>query len=190
VIIGFAGGSCSGKSTLARALSTRMGCAHICLDDYFRDPRTFPVVYGRPDYDRLEAVDWEEAMAAIAAVDGDVIVEGFLALAHKPLREMLDVAFFVDTPAPVRLSRRLQRDNRTPADRDYITFHIPARYEELVAPTKVHADTVLDGTRDLDGMMASVLASLPSRALPLPTRRTRTERQADPLSDRRLEGIS
>lgn len=149
---GIAGGSCSGKTTLTRALAEGHGWQYVSLDDYFLPSADFPRVYDRPDYDRVEAVDWDRAISDIEAMRGDVLVEGFLLLAEPRLAECMNLTFFVDTPEDVRIGRRLQRDNRNASDYDYITIHLRNRHNELVEPTKFRADIILDGTHSTNYM--------------------------------------
>lgn len=147
MIIGIAGGTCSGKSTLADLLVERWGATSICVDDFYRDWHTFPISYGYPDYERIEALDWDRVGAAIRETGRDewVIVNGFLLLAHPATRELLDRSSFIDMDEEVLIERRMEREE---GDRpDYITRLIRDRHRSLVVPSSTFADVIIDGRR-------------------------------------------
>lgn len=77
-----------------------------------------------------------------------VIFEGILAFWFADIRSTMDIKIFVDTPADVRLARRVRRDVRE-RGRDvedvlnqYERFVRPA-HEQFVEPTKQHADVIV-----------------------------------------------
>jgi uridine kinase len=139
IVIGLAGGSGSGKTTIAEALVDAIaGVAYVRHDDYYRhrpeltfDDRT-KVNYDHPD--SLETSLLIEHLAALR--DGQpverpvydftthlrsdehvvvapapvVLVEGILVLADDELRRMMDLKIYVDTDADLRLARRMDRD--------------------------------------------------------------------------------
>jgi len=139
MILGIAGGTASGKSTLALRLSDELGAAVISHDSYYR---TLPDAYrgariAEYNFDHPDALDTErliqdlDALAAgrsvavprydfaqcrrLEATDTVeprdlVLVEGILVLAIPELRERFDRSIFVDCPADIRLARRLRRD--------------------------------------------------------------------------------
>lgn len=156
MIIGIAGGSRSGKTTLSRVLAKELDCRLLSLDDYFFAPSTFPRTFERPDYDRIEAIDWDRALGDIASHKGNLIVEGFLLLAHAGARALMDMTFFVDLDEAERMRRRFAQ--QPDMARDYVQQHILKRHNELVEPSKAHADVVLDGRMDTDVLAAQVLA--------------------------------
>jgi uridine kinase len=141
VIIGVAGGTGSGKSSIVRSLVDRIGGCVIDLDSYSLDRSASP-----PE-ERSQTGDDEPAaidIALLVAQLGDlrrgeairkpvysadaqvrtgveivaparlVIVEGLFTLWWGSLRSLLDVKVFVHAPADVRLSRRIRRDLTEP----------------------------------------------------------------------------
>ena len=142
LIIGIAGGSGSGKSTIARRLVEEFGDKVTVLrhDDYYKahhdityEERT------RINYDCPEAFDTDlmaehlRLLREGRAVDCPVydytvhdrsdevrrvepnsvlIIDGILVLAEKQLRDLMDIKIFVDTDADVRIIRRIIRDVR------------------------------------------------------------------------------
>jgi uridine kinase len=140
LVLGIAGGSGSGKTTIARAILEALPTASILLeqDHYYRpqghltfEERT-KVNYDHPDALDLELLRYhvEELRDGRAisrptydfaihdrAAEGHrlapapvLVVEGILVLSDPRLRELFDAKLFVDTDADIRLMRRIRRD--------------------------------------------------------------------------------
>jgi uridine kinase len=79
-----------------------------------------------------------------------IIVEGILILCHEELRSLLDFSIFVDTPADLRLLRRIQRDVE---ERGHDLKGVCQRYqsavrpmyEQFVGPSRAFADFIVSG---------------------------------------------
>ena len=140
LVIGIAGGTGSGKTTLMDNIIAKFGDVVTVLshDNYYkrRDDLTYEqrcgINYDEPDaletdlmavhLDRLrhgEAIDCpvydftqhNRSNETVRIVPKNVIiVEGILIFENKPLRELMDIRIFVDTDADVRLCRRIARD--------------------------------------------------------------------------------
>ena len=136
-LIGLAGGTGAGKSTIVRALMDRFGGCAIDLDAYYLDRSGLPPEERpRINYDQPAAFDdsllvehlgrllgGEAVPKPVYAFDTHtrvgvevvaparlVIVEGLFALWWESLRSLLAVKVFVDAPADLRLIRRIRRD--------------------------------------------------------------------------------
>ena len=161
LIIGIAGGSGSGKSTIARRLVEEFGDKVTVLrhDDYYKahhdityEERT------RINYDCPDAFDTDlmaehlRLLREGKAVDCPVydykihdrsdevrrvepnsvlIIDGILVLAEKQLRDLMDIKIFVDTDADVRIIRRIIRDVR---DRQRTLESVVNQYLDTVKP--------------------------------------------------------
>lgn len=140
VIIAIAGGSCSGKTTLARNLQHHLGAAEAMLirqDDYYHDIRDRVEGDEMPNFDVPEALDFELLAENLKALQkGDAvqlpnydftthqriratepldakrftIVEGLLLLDDAQVRELADVSIYMRCPYEKRFERRLARD--------------------------------------------------------------------------------
>lgn len=140
VIIAIAGGSCSGKTTLARNLQHRLGAAEAMIirqDDYYHDIRDRAEGDEIPNFDVPEALDFEllaENLRALKAGESVQlpnydftthqriratepleakpysIVEGLLLLNDQPVRKLADVCVYMRCPYDIRFERRLSRD--------------------------------------------------------------------------------
>lgn len=141
IVIGIAGGSASGKTTVAHALCEAFenGVVLLQQDSYYKHS-DFPFEQRKQiNYDHPDAFDHDLLVAQLQqliqrhAIDvpiydyaehnrkaqtrhvepQDVIIlEGILVLADPALRELMDVKLFVDTDADVRVLRRIQRDTQ------------------------------------------------------------------------------
>jgi uridine kinase len=140
MIVGIAGGTGSGKTTITNQIEKRLG-EHVCVithDCYYRAHHnmTFEerelLNYDHPDsYETELLVEHLAALRAGHSVEVPVydfsihdrverttivkparviIVEGILIFASPELREQMDVKVFVDCDADVRILRRILRD--------------------------------------------------------------------------------
>ena len=140
LVIGIAGGTGSGKTTLMKNIITRFGDVVTVLshDNYYkrRDELTYEqrcaINYDEPaalETDlmarHLDALrhgnsidcpvyDFTQHNRSNETVRIDpknvIIVEGILIFEDEPLRNLMDIRIFVDTDADVRLCRRIKRD--------------------------------------------------------------------------------
>jgi len=161
VLVGVSGGSCSGKTTLARAMLDACGdaAALLMFDDYYRDHGHLePADRARVNFDHPDSLDVDLFCEhldelrhgnGIAVPSYDfathtrgtsshrveaakvVLVDGILLLALEQCRKRLDVSVFVDAPADVRLARRIERDV---AERGRTPDGVRLQFAETVAP--------------------------------------------------------
>jgi uridine kinase len=140
LVVGIAGGTGSGKTTVAHKLAASMPgrCVTLEHDAYYRDQSHLsPTERTHINYDHpasLEStllVEHLRTLRAGRAVDCPIydfanhtraketrhveparviIVEGILVFTEAALREQMDVKIFVDTDADIRLMRRIRRD--------------------------------------------------------------------------------
>ncbi len=158
-VIGIAGGTCSGKSTLSNDLADHYGdrCTVLHMDSYFRRPSLTTVApitgktyveHNHPDaleQDRMYA-DFEAAMASDKEI---VVIEGLFALHLAPVREKLDLKIYVDLNSDERLVRRIQRFTSFGQTFEEVTDRyidtVRFRHDEFIEPTRWHADMVING---------------------------------------------
>lgn len=158
-VIGIAGGTCSGKSTLTSKLEEYYGekCKVVHMDSYFRHPSITTIApitgieyveHNHPDTLRLDDLyrDFEEAISSDAPI---VIIEGLFALYLPEIREKLDLKIFVDLDSDERLVRRIKRFMSFGQTMEEITDRyidtVRFRHNELIEPTRWHADIVVNG---------------------------------------------
>ena len=91
-----------------------------------------------------------------------LLVEGILLLALDPLRPMLDLKVFVDTPADIRFIRRLTRDIQQRARtvdsciQQYYATTRPMHFA-WVEPSKAFADVVISGEKEIETLVTLLI---------------------------------
>lgn len=160
-MIGLAGGTGSGKTTVAELL-LRAGDGHVALlpqDAYYRAQPDVPLeVRARTNYDEPSAFDTQLMVAQLDALVAGrpahrpvydfgrhdrsdrtvrveprpvVVVEGILVLHEPDLRERMGLKVFVDAPPDERFIRRLERDVQ---ERGRSAESVIAQYRRTVKP--------------------------------------------------------
>jgi len=161
VIVGIAGGTGSGKTTLARRIQSGVG-EQSCLlqhDWYYVDMSHLPPEKrAEKNFDHPKSLDNEMLVEHLRRLnDGEVvevpqydyanhtrldetrriepqsviIVEGILLFAVPELRDSFDIRIYVDTDADIRAFRRISRDIN---ERDRSFDEVRRQYYETVRP--------------------------------------------------------
>jgi len=189
-VIGMAGGTASGKSTLARRLAEHIGDRLLVIthDRYYLDvaePRGH-------NYDHPDALDTQLLVENLDALragehallpDYDfrthrrrpapervaprplVLVEGILVLANAALRQRMDYTVYVHTADDLRLVRRLRRDT-VERGRDVAGVleqylsTVRPMHQQFVEPSRQDVHLELSGEVDLDANLNRLLADL------------------------------
>lgn len=140
IIIGIAGGTGSGKTTLVKKLTEEFGekVVTLCHDYYYRAHDELSLEdRAKLNYDHPNAFDTDMLIQHLDQLKKDesverpvysfvshnrmdetvnvqpsrvIIVEGILIFENKELRDLFDIKVFVDTDSDVRIIRRLLRD--------------------------------------------------------------------------------
>lgn len=187
LVIAVAGGTASGKTTIANAFCAKVGALLVSHDRYYRDcPEPDGVNFDHPDslettllvahLDALlrgEAVDLPTYDFAThrraVAVDRVrarpvIVVEGILALAAPELVARCELTVFVACPDDVRLLRRVVRDcgergrSVTQVAVQYLATVRPM-HQQFVAPCESRAMLVLDGMAPTDAEVARLVSA-------------------------------
>lgn len=188
-ILGIAGGTGSGKTTLARELAAATGATLISHDRYYHD---FPDPHAT-NFDHPDALDTDLLLQHLDQLHAGqpahlpvydfpthrraprtervepapwMVVEGILVLADDRLCQRFDFRVYVHTPDDIRLLRRLHRDTRERGRSVDSVVHqyldtVRPMHERFVAPSRDRADVVLDGTAHVDGEVQKLLTYLP-----------------------------
>lgn len=161
-VVAIAGGTCSGKSTLteqlSKALSTDYAVTVLNMDSYFKKepPTTIApisrkvyVEHNHPDTLELEKLrrDFEAVLASDCRI---ILIEGLFALYLDWIRERADLKIFVDLASDARLVRRIKKHMSWGQTYEQVTDRyidtVRFRHNELIEPTRWHADAVINGT--------------------------------------------
>ena len=161
LIVGIAGGSASGKTTVVNKVKEFFG-DHITVighDNYYKahDDMTYEE-RSRLNYDHPNAFDTERMIEDVRKLkNGEtveipvydygvhnrsdrtitvtpqrvVVLEGILLLYDAELRDLMDAKVFVDAPADERLVRRIKRDM---AERERSLQSVLSQYQDTVRP--------------------------------------------------------
>lgn len=141
-VIGIAGGTGSGKTTLARRLKEGFqdDVILLCQDYYYKANTTLPfeervkLNYDHPDsFDTALMIEQIKKLRNLQPVERPVysfvehrrmedtvkeeprkviIIEGILLFENYELMDLMDIKIFVDTDADIRFIRRLERDTK------------------------------------------------------------------------------
>lgn len=161
VIIGIAGGTASGKSTLASKLKEEFGTNVVVIphDCYYKSLSNITLAEREQrNYDCPEAYEtdllikdinllmsgksierpiysYTERLRQSETVHVEpapiIIVEGILVLENEELRELMDIKIFVDTDADIRLTRLIDRDIK---ERGLDINYIIPKYKTTLKP--------------------------------------------------------
>jgi uridine kinase len=163
ILIG--GGSCSGKTTLARALADQLQIPLISLDQFFRrhDPNGPQILINGEwmfDCNHPETIDLVAALDHLCTIPEPRIIEGHFALTYPNLRALATHLIFVDCPPQVRQARRIQRDSPAKGTPKQVLAYyqgcaVPG-YEKYIEPSRIHATQVIDGAMATDRMLAQI----------------------------------
>ena len=175
MVIGIAGGTGSGKTTITRKLMQRFGndVSVIYHDNYYKAHHNMPYEErAKLNYDQPDAFDTDQLIEAVRALKKGrsvicpvydysihdrsektitvkpakvVLVEGILLFENKELCELMDIKVFVDADADVRILRRIVRDVR---DRGRSLESVVNQYLSTVKP--MHEKYVEPSKRNAD----------------------------------------
>lgn len=164
MFIGIAGGTGSGKTTVAQNIKEKIGEDILILDmdSYYKDNSHIPFEERlKINYDHPDAFDIPLLKSHIEALlRGEsikkpiysfveytrlkefeevkpkriIILEGILALFFEELRKLMDIKIYVDTDADIRLIRRLLRDIK---ERGRTIDSVIKQYTEVVRPMHI-----------------------------------------------------
>lgn len=175
MVIGIAGGTGSGKTTITHRLMQRFGgdVSVIYHDNYYKAHHDMPYEErAKLNYDHPDAFDTDLLIQAVRDLKAGksvtcpvydytvhdrssetvtvrparvVIVEGILIFENRELCDLMDIKVFVDTDADVRILRRIIRDVR---DRGRSLESVVNQYLNTVKP--MHERYVEPSKRNAD----------------------------------------
>ena len=190
-VIIFAGGTASGKTTIANKIIHHLDALVLTHDRYYKD---IEIQEGH-NFDEPDALDNDRIVADIKSLkkhlptivpryhfpthkrlpEGELlhpqkylIVEGILTLAVPQIAELADLKIYVDAPDDIRLLRRIERDV---VDRGRSVQGVLKQYMQTVRPmhnlhiepSRHQADLILQGTTPIEKNIESVIQELRKR---------------------------
>jgi len=163
LVIGLAGGSGSGKSTVAQIIKAGLpgrSVEHAVLDHFFKSEEEMPRYWSdyhhseRPHYNHPDSLKVDEMVAFCQQISGYevVLLDGHFCLYYPAMRRLMDVKCFVDVDLDEMLERRTLRNlaegyggsaeviwhyNRECVGPEYIRYLLPTRdYADIVIPNQ------------------------------------------------------
>ena len=163
-IVGIAGGTASGKSTMCDWLQAELQDLNLRvfhMDSYFKPadvrPKAIAHVSGKeylddncPEtifYEKLR----EDLAQAVTQGHQAILIEGLFALWYDWLYQQLDLKLFIDCQADERIVRRL-RSNMSQRGLSFDEIAkvyldmVRYRHDQYIEPTKWRADMILNGS--------------------------------------------
>ncbi|MEU9979589.1 hypothetical protein [Streptomyces sp. NPDC051014] len=176
-VLAVAGGTASGKSTLAYALSRQCPetVALIHLDDHYVPAHDPLQGVWTVSADGHAVLDWNhpgsiDERAVTQAIDTAilrpgvllVVVEGLFALSLPSVLGRAALRVYVETPDDIRLARKILRkiDTQRQDPRLSLCNYLQTgrdRHATHVAPTRAAADLILDGTTGETEMLVALM---------------------------------
>ena len=165
-VVAVSGGTCGGKSTLTERLGEKISplcrVKTVNMDAYFKkEPPTTVAPITRKVYvehNSPDTLELDRLYADFEMMTGDcseydlVLIEGLFALYLDEIRERADLKIFVDLKSDERLVRRIVKHMQWGQTYEQVTERyldtVRFRHDELIEPTRWHADIVVNGTLD------------------------------------------
>ncbi|MBR9703670.1 AAA family ATPase [Candidatus Woesearchaeota archaeon] len=180
-IIGLCGPSGSGKTTIAKALAKKIDACVVGMDNYFHlDPKVSKYNHLGKDLELPENTDWDAMNTLVDDIHKEkpvkvrkiswkklsvsektikpkkyVIIEGFLLLHNKKLREKIDLNVYIDISDEVGLQRRLKREGQK-NDKWFREVTFP-EYSPRRKIFEKRADLIIDGEEDREKNVQKIL---------------------------------
>lgn len=190
MVVGVAGGTCTGKSTLETALQSRFGqdLTVVPFDDFFV-PRDVLDSLPINRWDGPDVVRWRDYHDALSTLRSGhsvtipthsresvsagienrtiaptriVLVAGFLALHDETARSQFDLKLFIDLPESEIVRRRLARAVLgDPWDTpEYVYGNLLEKHDSYVVPQLALSDFVVNGALDPDALAKEVIGHI------------------------------
>ncbi|MGL5042862.1 MAG: uridine kinase [Culicoidibacterales bacterium] len=204
LIIGIAGGSGSGKTTvsdkIAQSIPQKEILTIIKHDDYYKDQGHLTLQQRLlTNYDHPFAIDNDLLVADLIKLKNNqsiqkpvydfvnhtrsgeieiieptsiIIIEGILTLEDERLRDLMDMKFYVHTPADIRFIRRLRRDvEQRGRSLESVIKHyletVSVMHNQFIEPSKRYADIIIplggDNTVAIDLILTKIYSAHQTR---------------------------
>ena len=177
VRIGIAGGSGSGKTTVAESIKADLrSCSveMIELDRFFKPEAELPRYWSayhqqeRPDFNRPDSLRVNDMLAYCASLSGFnvILFEGHFALYYPQMRQFMDIKCFVEIDLAEMLERRTQRNlsvgygGSAEEIWNYNQECVAPQYIRHLQPTRAYADIVIPNNRSSAAEKDAILQSI------------------------------
>lgn len=175
--IAVAGPSGAGKSLFCRLLQSRYSnISRLKLDDFFKNIEDVPVIDGSINWDHPDSLKWDLMIQAAKDLKAGkhamvphysrkddrcvgekcvfpanvMLFDGFMTLVNPELRELIDLKLYFDLSESSQVRRRKMRQPWV-EDSYLHSIMLPAA-RTFIAPTKIHADYVINAELNPTGV--------------------------------------
>ncbi|CAL1286893.1 unnamed protein product [Larinioides sclopetarius] len=184
-LIGVAGGTASGKSTVCQKIMEKVGeysTEHqqrqvICIsqDSFYKEltsEEKKKAAKGKYNFDHPDAFDNElmhkVLKEILAGRSVQIPVYDFKTNSSPEIRDLFHMKLFVDTDPDTRLSRRVLRDTKERGrDLDQIltqyTTYVKPAFEDFCLPTKKYADVIIPRGADNEVAICIIVQTIQDR---------------------------
>lgn len=177
VMIGIAGGSGSGKTTVVEKIKAGLpGCSveRVGLDRFFKPEDDLPRYWSayhqaeQPHFNHPDSLKVDEMVSFCENISGFnvVLLDGHFALYYSAMRQLMDVKCFVDIDLQEMLERRTQRNLAAGYGGSAVNiWHynqecVGPEYIRHLLPTRGYADIVIPNQRAMAAGRDAILRSL------------------------------
>lgn len=172
-LVGIVGPSGAGKTTLCKKLKLlSKDHEHVRLDNYFKDPATFPLKYGFRNWEKPSNLKFDVLLKHLKMLKNGkevhtktfpkraggkrkpiilkprlvVLIEGFMLFKNKRIRNILDLKIYLDVHPELMLKRRAVRFGPSHIN-DYDTKVAIPEFLKHGVTQKKYADFVINASK-------------------------------------------
>lgn len=168
-VISIAAVSGGGKTTVTNRLCDKLvDSKGLFFDDYdFKDSPLDLVkwVEGGPDYDQwnLDPLITDIHSKVNSLAPSYLVVDYPFAYKNHSMKDLIDLAVYIDTPLDIAMARRILRDHKNSSaseihnDVDFYLSGGRGAYIEMENMIKTSSDLVIDGTMPVDKIVDVIL---------------------------------
>lgn len=177
VRIGIAGGSGSGKTTVAERIKAGLrSCSveMIGLDRFFKPEAELPRYWSdfhqqeRPDFNRPDSLRVDDMLAFCSILTGSrvILFDGHFALYYSQMRALMDIKCFVEIDLAEMLERRTQRNlavgygGSAEEIWHYNRECVVPQYLRHLLPTRAYADIVIPNNHTSAAEQETIILSI------------------------------
>ena len=177
VRIGIAGGSGSGKTSVAQRIKAGLPSCRveiIGLDRFFKPEAELPRYWSdfhkeeRPNYNHPDSLNVADMLEFCSSLSGFnvILFDGHFALYYPQMRQLMDIKCFVDIDLSEMLERRTQRNlaaNYGGSAENIWHYNrecVAPQYIHYLLPTRAYADIVIPNNPTSVGEQNEILQSL------------------------------